>query len=261
MTLESGGSAEDDTSGEAAFVPRGGGDAAARCRATVEAAFAFRRMTETPAVLAAIEAAFAAHGATHLLVTGLPLPGRPLDALVLHYRAPEDAPEPWPVPRLPDPVLDRCLTAWRPFSIDVASVHRRSDLAGNPLAVAAPRGRIVAVPWRDEPAVQACVIARGAELAASETDLFALDLVVAQGFRRLKLLGRLHESRTGELSARERHIVALTATGATAQRIAGTLGISERTVNAHLQNAGEKLGAANKTQTVAEAVRYGQIAL
>jgi DNA-binding CsgD family transcriptional regulator len=37
------------------------------------------------------------------------------------------------------------------------------------------------------------------------------------------------------------------------------LKISKRTVHAHLQNASEKLRAHNKTHTVVEALRYGQI--
>ena len=42
---------------------------------------------------------------------------------------------------------------------------------------------------------------------------------------------------------------------------AENLNISQRTVHAHLQNAGEKLDATNKTQAVVEALRYGQISL
>ena len=54
-------------------------------------------------------------------------------------------------------------------------------------------------------------------------------------------------------------MVALSAEGKTASDIAKLLAISQRTVHAHLQNASEKLRARNKTQTVIEALRYGQI--
>jgi LuxR family quorum sensing-dependent transcriptional regulator len=67
--------------------------------------------------------------------------------------------------------------------------------------------------------------------------------------------------RPGDLSGRERRVVALSAQGKTAGDIAKILGISQRTVHAHLQNASDKLHARNKTQTVIEALRYGQISL
>lgn len=51
----------------------------------------------------------------------------------------------------------------------------------------------------------------------------------------------------------------LTAFGKTAGEIADVLDISQRTVHAHLQNASVKLNASNKTHTVVEALRYGQI--
>jgi DNA-binding NarL/FixJ family response regulator len=56
-------------------------------------------------------------------------------------------------------------------------------------------------------------------------------------------------------------VVELSALGKTANQIATTLAISQRTVHAHLQNASEKLRARNKTQTVVEALRYGQISV
>ena len=65
----------------------------------------------------------------------------------------------------------------------------------------------------------------------------------------------------GDLSARERRVLELTALGKTASDIAGLLDISQRTVHAHLQNASAKLNASNKTHTVVEALRYGQIRL
>ncbi len=68
-------------------------------------------------------------------------------------------------------------------------------------------------------------------------------------------------TRPGELSMREKMVLSKTAEGKTAGDIAIELDISQRTVHAHLQNASEKMQAANKTQTVVEALRYGQIKL
>ena len=69
------------------------------------------------------------------------------------------------------------------------------------------------------------------------------------------------QDRPGDLSGRERRVVALSSEGKTASDIAKILAISQRTVHAHLQNASDKLRAHNKTQTVVEALRYGQITL
>lgn len=68
-------------------------------------------------------------------------------------------------------------------------------------------------------------------------------------------------ARPGQLTARERQIVSLTAEGFTSNEIADRLGISARTVFAHLTSAGDKLHAANKTETVVNALRHGQVGL
>jgi LuxR family quorum sensing-dependent transcriptional regulator len=80
-----------------------------------------------------------------------------------------------------------------------------------------------------------------------------------------RLIDRLHEvdpgvcERVGQLTVRERQIVLHTSYGKTSNEIADELGISPRTVFAHLTSAGEKLKATNKTETVVNAFRYNQI--
>jgi DNA-binding CsgD family transcriptional regulator len=58
-----------------------------------------------------------------------------------------------------------------------------------------------------------------------------------------------------ELSPRQREILALVAAGRTSKEIAGDLGISESTVNWHLSNAFERLGASSRAEAVALAMR------
>jgi DNA-binding CsgD family transcriptional regulator len=58
-----------------------------------------------------------------------------------------------------------------------------------------------------------------------------------------------------ELSPRQREILALVAAGRTSKEIAGELGISESTVNWHLSNAFERLGASSRAEAVAVAMR------
>jgi DNA-binding CsgD family transcriptional regulator len=57
------------------------------------------------------------------------------------------------------------------------------------------------------------------------------------------------------LTAREREVLAWTSHGKSAWEIGEILGIAKRTVDEHAQTATRKLGAANRTQAVAIAVR------
>jgi DNA-binding CsgD family transcriptional regulator len=58
-----------------------------------------------------------------------------------------------------------------------------------------------------------------------------------------------------DLSPRQREILALVAAGRTSKEIAGQLGISESTVNWHISNVFERLGASSRAEAVAVAMR------
>ena len=58
-----------------------------------------------------------------------------------------------------------------------------------------------------------------------------------------------------DLSPRQREILALVAAGRTSKEIAGELGISESTVNWHISNVFERLGASSRAEAVAVAMR------
>ncbi len=64
-----------------------------------------------------------------------------------------------------------------------------------------------------------------------------------------------------ELSAREREILALVATGATNQQIAKALSISPNTVKTHLRNIFGKLGVESRTEATLCAIQQGLIAV
>jgi two-component system nitrate/nitrite response regulator NarL len=59
------------------------------------------------------------------------------------------------------------------------------------------------------------------------------------------------------LSARERDVLALVATGHTVNGVAGELRVSRATVKTHLQHLYEKLGVSTQAAAVAEAIRRG----
>ena len=200
-------------------------------------------------------------GATRFLATGIPLPGRPIGPLILRaswgdYRG--DKPSSLTIPQT-DPVLQTALRARRPFDWPTPEEGASLDsslvaLAGSPADV-----KLIAVPVKAFGPYQGCVIGGGASFALSGWSMLALDHFCSQAFARLFALNFLRRERPGDLSARERRVVELSALGRTAAEIAALLKISQRTVHAHLQNASEKLRASNKTHTVVEALRYGQI--
>jgi DNA-binding CsgD family transcriptional regulator len=211
-------------------------------------------------VLDIVEAQLRKLGATHILVTGLPMPNRPIDGLVHRFR--------WADERAggiersdldtEDGALMLGLMRNRAFLWDVTV----GDMEHSELfASLGGETRVVVVPVTETHPFQAVVMGGGAHLEAGSVELSNLELICNTAFRRLIDLGVLSTQRPGDLSARERRVLELTALGKTASDIAGLLDISQRTVHAHLQNASAKLNASNKTHTVVEALRYGQIRL
>ncbi len=218
----------------------------------------FRDMTTSGQIVDALEAFFRSLGATHFLLTGFPLPGRPIEPLVVRVN--------WGELRSPsalsarDPLLGRVLSARHPQLWTLPSEDLRPDtsvLLGG-LPTDRPVNVLVAPICAFLP-YQGVLIAAGTGLVVETKIRLAIDHVAVEALRRLIDLGAVRPERPGELSARERRVVELSAHGKTANEIAEILEISQRTVHAHLQNASEKLGASNKTHTVVEALRYGQI--
>jgi DNA-binding CsgD family transcriptional regulator len=218
----------------------------------------FGAMTSGVGVLDALEGEMRSCGATHFLATGMPMPGRPIDPLVLRMTWGDLRPH--LSIKSQDPVLQRAFTRHDAGLWDEAAdppIEGESILLAN--IPAAGRRRLLLVPICAFLPYQAVVVAGGAELALSIKALLSVTHFVAEAFRRLFALDYLRPERPGELSGRERRVLELSAMGKTANEIAGILTISQRTVHAHLQNASEKLDAENKTHTVVEALRYGQI--
>ncbi len=223
-----------------------------------------REMRTSEQVLDLLESRLRSLGATALLVSGIPLPGRPIEPLLLRVR--------WGDQRgerqgdigvtAADPIFAHALRMAAPGVIGpppAEDIAVQSGLQGAALAQGADT--IVCVPVRAFVPFQGVVLAAGQGLSLDRLSLLALDYLCEESFRRLLALRAVSSDRPGDLSGRERRVVALSAEGKTASDIAKILAISQRTVHAHLQNASDKLRAHNKTQTVVEALRYGQITL
>ena len=219
-------------------------------------------LTEKDQILDHLVDLFRLWGADNLLIGGLPLPGRPIGPLVLRDMWLENRAERTLAssPLWSDPLLRRSLTEPQPFFWSIKTIGEQateSVLYTN--AVKHPEGAIVVLPIHSLRPYQGCVLAAGKLLKPTLEDLYAEHYLCERAFSRLAEIGAIDLHRPGELSARERSVMELTALGRTANDIADNLDISQRTVHAHLHNASEKLRAANKTQTVVEAIRYAQI--
>lgn len=220
-----------------------------------------RELESGEEVLDFLEERFRSMGAKRFLAAGIPLPGRPLAPLTLRANWGEDGEDESTFLNISyaDPVLQRALRSKRPFDWPTESdgLSRESTL----VALAGPSGeaKLAGVLVDDFLPYQACVLGAGPEFSPNHQEMSALDHICTQAFSRLIDLNFIRRERPGDLSARERRVVELSALGKTANDIASLLRISQRTVHAHLQNASGKMRAGNKTQTVVEALIYGQI--
>jgi DNA-binding NarL/FixJ family response regulator len=68
--------------------------------------------------------------------------------------------------------------------------------------------------------------------------------------------GRVRPGSTDALTAREREVLGLVATGLSNRQIARRLGISERTVKSHLHNVFQRLGFTHRTEAALWAQRH-----
>lgn len=223
----------------------------------------FREMRTSEQVLDFLEDRFRSIGATAFLASGVPLPGRPIDTLLLrvHWEEQRGDRQDDAIVGAADPLFAHALRLPRaavmaspPEDITEGSLLFRASAAQG-------ANTVILVPVRSFLPYQGIAIGAGRTISLDRLSLLALEHLCEEAFRRLLALRALSTDRPGDLSGRERRVVELSAEGKTASDIAKILAISQRTVHAHLQNASDKLRASNKTQTVVEALRYGQITL
>ena len=213
---------------------------------------------------------FRSIGAEHILITGLPLPGRDLGKLVLfqQWGPTEMSPPQLAQFRGNDALLRRITvlekpTLWDLSDPDNAWIEKSSLVQYLQRSAVDPKSyrTMIGIHVHHFNHLQIAVCLAGPSMSVSTRDLCAMAFNFKFELAELHSVTPILSNRPGELSVRERLVLTLTAEGMTAGDIAEALQISQRTVHAHLQNASEKMQAANKTQTVVEAMRYGQIQL
>jgi LuxR family quorum sensing-dependent transcriptional regulator len=233
-------------------------------RETLRDAFGFvdwlERLSAIDDVATAFAETTARYGVEHFIATGLSAKGHAVEELVLASR--------WPSEFFMlyvendyarfDPLVRRSIQSHMPFEWQaeayrddhdprVVEVMRRAAEFG------LKQGYLV--PIHGPKGYEGCVSMTARELDLSARAKSALHLMALYAFDRMRRLrGNLPDKKI-VLTAREREVLSWVAAGKSAAQISQALKISKRTVDEHSQTAARKLGAANRTQAVAIAMR------
>ena len=209
-------------------------------------------------------------GVEHFIAAGLPLPGRDLGKLVLFQQWGNEELTRAQLSQIKgDDVLMRRIAVLKKPTLWCLSENMNNWLQDSVLIKFLRAASLSPDNWRNVVGMhihefdqlQLFICLSGVNITIPEKDLIEMKINLHRQLSSLHANRPILCNRPGELSSREKMVLGLTAEGKTAGDIAHELKISQRTVHAHLQNASEKLQAANKTQTVVEAIRYGQIEL
>jgi LuxR family quorum sensing-dependent transcriptional regulator len=222
-------------------------------------------LSDSVAIVDALHHALAAEGAQFFCFNFLPQPSESFDDVVLANRWPRDWLRLYAAENYvqDDPAIRYCRRVAHPFEWSLAPfdpvrepraaeiVERARDFGladGYVTPVPSPSGSLGSV-WV---AGRAPFGAR-AKAAIHFTSLYAFD--------RLRALKAPPCRNKTSLTTREREVLNWIASGKSAWEIGEILAISKRTVDEHTQAALRKLGAANRAQAVAIAMRDRIIAL
>jgi LuxR family quorum sensing-dependent transcriptional regulator len=204
--------------------------------------------------------AVARHGIQHFIATGLSVKGQPFEDTVIASR--------WPAEFFMlyvandyarfDPLIRRSMQSHMPFEWQADAY--RSD--GDPRVVEIMRRsadfglkRGYLVPIHGPKGYEGCVSMAADALQLPAHAKSAVHLMALYAFDRMRTLRGKLPDRKIPLTTREREVLSWVAAGKSAAQISQALKISKRTVDEHSQTAARKLGAANRTQAVAIAMR------
>jgi DNA-binding NarL/FixJ family response regulator len=163
---------------------------------------------------------------------------------------------------LPEPDATEATRALRQGAPNIAMVVMGREDDDASIVGAAEVGAVAHVGEMADPAELVATIRLAAEGGdplkdelSSRPDLLAR---IVDDMREAIFAGRPIEN---PLSARELHVLALVASGATNREISENLGLSEQTVKNHLSSIFHKLGVANRTEAVTYASRHAWLDL
>lgn len=161
--------------------------------------------------------------------------------------------------------IRRCPINRHVFEVDTPFFWSKTGTGDNELytVVRHPRGRGVhglQVPVFGPAGLEGAISFGGVKIDATRTATLALALVGTAALRSARnLLQGSSEPRNSSLSSREREVLQWIAAGRRQLDIAGTLGLSERTIENHLRRIRLRLGAKTTAEAVRIAIRAGII--
>jgi LuxR family quorum sensing-dependent transcriptional regulator len=222
------------------------------------------RLCTTNEVVARLTQMIASFGFERLILTGLP--EERFDEAVLGKRWPLDYFERYTRENYVrvSPLVRRCRTSAVPFRWQRQDFENEPDpRAGQVMHEAAEAGMSCGflVPVHSIKGFDACVSMTGERAELPIHAKPGLHLIALYAFERLRALRETEPFATlrkkRPLTPREREVLTWIAHGKTAWEVGEILAIAKRTVDEHVQAAGRKLGAKNRTHAVALALRSG----
>lgn len=218
------------------------------------------RLSTVGAVMDATQRILGNYGFAHFSFSAIPHNADSVPAALIAHRIPAELFDLYVKRRYAD--IDPCVRHLKrttmPFTwLDVPYDSEREPRAGELMALVADFGlsQGLFVPIPSPAGIFGNVWMAGPNPELTVQTKSALHLIALYAFDRIhRIVGSL-PYRGPQLTPREREVLLWTAHGKSAWEIGEILGIAKRTVDDHAQSAFHKLGAANRTQAVAIAVR------
>jgi LuxR family quorum sensing-dependent transcriptional regulator len=218
------------------------------------------RMLTVGAVMEATAHMLAGYGFAHFSFSGIPHNADSLPGIVMAHRIPAELFEVYVKRRYAD--IDPCMRhlkqTTQPFNwVDVPYNSEREPRAAELMALVTDFGlsQGLFVPIPSPAGTFGNVWMAGPKPDLTARTRPALHLISLYAFDRIHRIVGSPPNQRPRLTPREREVLLWTACGKSAWEIGEILGIAKRTVDDHAQSAFHKLGAANRTQAVAIAVR------
>ncbi|MCB8821668.1 helix-turn-helix transcriptional regulator [Microvirga rosea] len=227
-------------------------------------AFAFieslELLTAPQGVIDAMERSFSRFGFENFIITGLPHPEQRIERLVLLKK--------WPLEWYRiytsqgydryDPVIRLCRQTVQPFEWSEAPYHPREEPRAAEVMIRAGEFGMregYCLPIHGLNGYEACLSMSGRALDLSPQTKPAIHLMAMYAFERARQI--LSPPQTDNpLTAREREALRWAAAGKSALDTSIIMGVTERTITAHIASACHKLSAVNKTHAVVRALQH-----
>jgi LuxR family quorum sensing-dependent transcriptional regulator len=212
------------------------------------------------AIIDAMERSFARFGFENFIVTGLPHPDQRIESLVLLKKWPLDWYRRYTQKSYDryDPVVRLCRQTVQPFEWAEAPYDAETNPRGAQIMHEATEFGMregYCLPIHGLNGFEACLSMSGPSLDLTPYAKPAIHLMAMYAFERARTV-MAPSPRPNPLTAREQETLRWAAMGKSAADTGEIMGVTERTITAHISSACHKLNAANKTHAVARALQH-----